>query len=97
MAINENLFLIGTFAIFMQGYYFRRKHLLGVVISAILSIFQLLTGIFINGIGPYEHSILSNSITDLSFALAYTLFWWFMGYVVGGNIPDRKYWVVNEN
>lgn len=92
MTLDDTLFLIGTAAMFMQGYSYRRKYFFGIIMSAGLATVQLLVGILANGIDLYTHSISQSSISDLSIAIVYTLFWWMLGYVAGSISLERSYY-----
>lgn len=90
ITLDEFLLLLGTIAMFAQGYCVRRKYFLGTLASTFLAIFQLVIGIFMKGIEPYRHVILYPSISNFLIAITFTVFWWIFGYIVGGIIPKTS-------
>lgn len=71
---NEGIMLIETIAIFFQGFSFRRRYVLIMLISSLIIL-------LVSGFG----SNLSNiNIYEAIMGFAYFFFWWISGYIIGG-------------
>lgn len=80
---NDILFLICTIAIFFQGFSFSKRSTKIMLTSSIILILIPLVHIKLIGMEGYI-DILSNEDTyDVITAVAYVLFWWILGYMIG--------------
>lgn len=82
--INETLMLVNTIAIFSQGFSFRRRHVPIILISSFIIILTSGLSMILNGVGVYVNTISNVDIYEVVVAIAYVLFWWLLGYVIGG-------------
>lgn len=80
---NNIFILIDTIALFFQGFSFRRGHVLMVLISSMVILSVLGLSIMFNGIGVYVNALLNIGNYGVMLPLAYVLFWWGSGYVIG--------------
>jgi hypothetical protein len=80
---NQILILIDSFAVFFQGFSFRRKHVPIMLISSLIMLFILGLSVILNGTGVYTNALSNIGIYDV-IAIAYVLFWWISGYIIGG-------------
>lgn len=90
ITLDEFLLLLGTIAMFTQGYYFRRRYILGILASTFLAILQLAIGIFIKDVDAYTSTISHASTSNWLIAIVFTAFWWILGYIVGDIIPKTS-------
>ena len=78
----EVLMLIDSLAIFVQGFSFRRRNVSILLISSLIIIFVSGLSIILNG---KIVNVLSNvDIYEVTVSVAYVLFWFIFGYIVGG-------------
>lgn len=82
--INEALILVDTIAIFSQGFSFRRRHVSIMLISSLIIFLVSGLSMILKGIGAYVNTLSNIDIYEVVVAIAYVLFWWLLGYVIGG-------------
>lgn len=83
--IHTVLILIDTVAIFFQGFSFRRRHTLILLISSITIMSTSILSIILDGVNIYVNTISNASMYNVILALAYVIFWWMSGYIIGGS------------
>ncbi len=81
--INEALILVETIAIFFQGFSFRRRNKLIMLISSLIILFVSGLGMILNGISVYTKVFSNIVIYDVIISIVYVLFWFISGYIVG--------------
>ena len=82
--IHETLMLIATIAIFFQGFSFRRRHVPIILVSSLIILLASGLGMVLNGIGVYVNTLSNVDIYEVVVAITYVLFWWLLGYIIGG-------------
>ena len=89
---NSILMLITTVAIFFQGFSFRRNVPV-MIISSLVILFVSGLSMILNGIGIYVNTLSNVDTYDVVVSLAYVLFLWGCGYVIGGAV-SKKFLVI---
>ena len=83
MTYNDILLLIGTIAIFSQGFSFSRKSIKIMLASSIILILIPFVNIKLNGMEVYFDALLNEDKYDVIIAIVYVSFWWILGYLTG--------------
>ncbi len=77
MTHNEWIMLIETIAILFQGFSFRRRHVLMMLISSLIILLM-------SGFGILIGTLSNINIYEAIMGFAYFFFWWISGYIIGG-------------
>lgn len=90
MELGHILLIISTITIFANGYFIRRKNFVGILVTILFSQFPPLIDLVIMGISQYGKGVANTSVLGWTVAIMYIIFFWGMGYIVGGINLKRK-------
>lgn len=90
MDSNHVLLIITTIAIFVNGYSIRRKNIIGILMSILFAEIPFLLDLITKGISQYGKELTSSSATSWTMAMTYIIFFWGMGYIIGGINIKKK-------
>lgn len=90
MELSHILLIILTITIFFNGYFIRRKNAIGILVTMLFSQIPPLIDLATIGISQYGKGIANTSVSNLTIATIYIIFFWGMGYIVGGINLKRK-------
>lgn len=84
------LLIITTTTLFFNGYSTRRKSVIGILATVLLAQVPLLIDLTTKGISQYGQDLVSAQATSWIMAIMYIIFFWGLGYVVGGINLKKK-------
>jgi len=90
MELEHILLIISTITIFLNGYSIRRKNTMGIFVTILFAQIPFLIKLTTKGISQYGNNLVNSSITMWTIAIGYIIFFWGMGYIVGGINLKRK-------
>lgn len=90
MILDYVLFTITTVAIAANGYYSRRRHSSGILISMFFTQARLFANISTTEILEYKLNIINASYQDWLTAIVYVALLWRLGYILGGINTKKK-------
>lgn len=90
MELHDILFIITTISMFFSGYSFRKKSILGVIISSLSVQIPFLVDLVTMGTSKIGQGVVDAPNYIWLVAIAYVIFIWGMGYIVGGINLKKK-------
>lgn len=87
MDIDYILLIVSTITIFANGYFIRRKNIIGIYVTILFAQIPTLADLATKGISQYGKTLENISPSN---AILYIIFFWGMGYIVGGINIKRK-------
>lgn len=84
MNLHDILFVMTAISIFTNGFYFRKKSMIGLLISALLGQIPFWFDVTSMGISKYSQGLINSDTYSWAMAITIAVFIWVMGYIAGG-------------
>ncbi len=91
MELHYILFGLTTISLFFSGYSFRKKSIIGILITTLLAQVPFIIDIKTIGISEYGKNLVNSTVNSFVIAIIYIVIIWTMGYIIGGiNIKKKE-------